>query len=258
MDSMYATLNGVQLSDLGIYIVKLESGMTTSPFLPSAEIVEDYAINNPVPYYYGTKLNPLELEVTFSKLEGYWTFEARREFANLLTPDNDDYMEFYYHIDDEPNRIYYVKYIGGIDITTNGKLQGYITVRFRCDSPFSYSETYETIYDLSNIDNPTNINFTNSGDSKLYPELWIEKYGSGDIKIKNLTNGGHEFILNSLLDTETVYINNEDGTIESSLPDTYRYDNHNGVYVEIVKGINTLQVTGACKLRWRYRFKIKG
>jgi len=255
---MYAKLNGVQLSDLNIYVVRLDSGMITVPFLPSLEIQEEYSINNDIPYYFGSKKNPLELEVTFTKLEGIWTWNARREFANLLTPDNDDYMEFYYQEDDEPVKIYYVKYIDGIDITTNGNRQGYLTVRFRCDSPYSYSQTYSLLNDLSTIAVPTIISITNSGDARCYPELWIEKVGNGNISIKNLTNAGTICTITSLLDEEIVYINNEDGTIESSLSNTYRYDNHNGIYIELVKGINNLEVTGTCNLTWKYKFKIKG
>ena len=255
---MYSTLNGIQLSTLNIYVVRLESGMITAPFLPSLEIQEDYSMNNDVPYYFGSKKNPLELEVTFSKLEGFWTWDARREFANLLTPDNDDYMEFYYQEDDEPAKIYYVKYIDGIDITVTGNRQGYLTVRFRCDSPYSYSRTYTLINDLSAIIVPTTISITNSGDTKLYPELWIEKVGNGNISIKNLTNAGTICTITGLLDTEIVYINNEDGTIESSLSNTYRYSNFNGNYIELVRGVNNLEVTGTCNLTWKYKFKIKG
>lgn len=260
MLSEYTTLNGVQLASLNIYVVRLESGLPTAPFLPSQEILEDYAMNNDVPYYFGTKKNPLELDVTFAKINGYWTWDERREFARLLTPDNDDYIEFYYHEEDEPIKVYYVKYMGGIDIASTYDRGGYITVHFRCDSPFAYSQTYTRIDNLSSIVTPTLISptFVNNGDDYLYPELWIEKVGNGDVSIKNITNAGMIFLLEDLLDGETVYINNEDGSIESSLSDTYRYDNHNGNYIELVRGNNILEITGTCNLQWKYKYKIKG
>ena len=258
MLSEFTTLNGVDLSTLNIYVVRLESGLPTAPFLPSQEIIEDYAMNNPVPYYFGTRLNPLELTVTFAKLQGFWTYDARREFANILTPDIDDYVEFYFQEEDEPPKVYYVKYIDGIDISLNYTKQGYLTVHFRCNSPYAYSPVYSSNNDLSTILSPTDIKIINNGDKKLYPELWIEKVGNGDIKIKNLTNAGKELIITDLIDGEIVYINNEDGSIESSLSDVYRLNYHNGVYIELVRGTNTLQVTGQCKLTWRYQYIIKG
>lgn len=260
MLSEFTTLNGVDLSTLNIYVVRLESGLPTAPFLPSQEIIEDYAMNNDVPYYFGTKKNPLELDVVFAKINGYWTWDERREFARLLTPDNDDYMEFYYHEDDEPVKVYYVKYTGGIDIASTSNREGYITVHFRCDSPYSYSQVYARIDDLSAITEPTLLSptFVNNGDDYLYPELWIEKVGNGDVKIKNLTNAGKELVITDLIDGEIVYVNNEDGSIESSLSDTYRLNDHNGVYIELVRGTNTLQVTGKCKLTWKYKYRIKG
>lgn len=253
------SLNGVQLSDLGIHVVKVGTGVfSNSPFLPSVEILEDYAMNNDIPYYFGVRKKPLELEVTFSKLEGYWTWEARREFANLLTPEHADYIEFYYHEEDEPIKIYYVKYINGIDLVSNNIRQGYLTVHFRCDSPYAYTPFYEKIIDLSTSTSPLLLTMANEGDEKCYPELWIKKVGSGTVKIRNLTNAGKEFVLTNLLDGEEVYIDNENGTIESSLSDTLRYDNHNGIYICLVKGENRLEIAGKCILKWRYRFKIKG
>ena len=256
MGSMYCSFNGVNLADLDIYAVNVGSGLPSSPFLPSQEILEDYAMNNDTPYYFGVEKNPLELDVTFAKYNGRWTFDERREFARLL--DTDDYVEFYYQEKDEPVKVHFVKYTGGVDITTNGERRGYIPVHFRCDSPFSYSQMYTTVNDLSGITVPTIIAITNNGDDMLYPELWIEKVENGSVSIKQLTNGGTECTINNLLDGEIVYIDHEDGSIHSSLSDTYRYGNHNGNYIQLVRGVNNLQVTGKCRLQWKYRYKIKG
>jgi phage-related protein len=255
MDSMYGMINGWKLSDFNIYIVNIESGLVKSPFLSSQEIIEDYSLNGDIPYYYGTQKKPLELDVTFAKIDGKWTLNQRREFARMLDPDDtENYLEFNVP---EINKIYYVKYTDGIDIYTNGCQQGYLTVKFRCDSPYSYSPLYVVQNDFSTQDTST-MEFINMGDTKCYTELWINKVGAGDIQIKNITNNQQIFSLTGLTDNEIVYINNEFGDIETDLVDTLRYTNHNGVYLEMVRGVNRLEITGRCRLKWKYRFTIKG
>lgn len=254
MDSTDFYFNGQRSSDLGIYLVKLNTGFIKDPFLGQRDIISEQIVGNPIPYVYDKSTKPLQVEMVLSCLEGYWTTEKRREIARWL--DTDNFEEFYSA--DDINKKYYLMYQNGIDIETNGLQQGYITVSFLNISPFTYSPIYQKEYDLSTISSPTTISFTNDGDNDLKPEMWILKYGTGNVSIKNLSDGGREFLIQNLADQETVYFDNRDRHIETDLPLTYRFDDFNGVYLNLKRGVNNLEITGACKISFRYQFETKG
>lgn len=97
--------------------------------------------------------------------------------------------------------------------------------------------------------------FVNHGDIECKPEIWITKIGDGNISLKNNTDGGKEFTFSNLKDGETIYIDNDNQYIESSLKNIYRYDDFNNYYLTLVRGHNLIKVNGNCKLNMRYIFK---
>ncbi|MCG8499571.1 MAG: hypothetical protein MJB12_04065, partial [Firmicutes bacterium] len=64
--------------------------------------------------------------------------------------------------------------------------------------------------------------------------------------------------ISNLLNNETVYIKNESEEIITDLIDTYRYQNHNGVFLKLRRGTNNLQVEGACNITLRYQYRVWG
>lgn len=255
MDSIYFSYDGEKSSDLGVYLVKIGSGLNIDPFLADRELNTEKIAGNPIPYFYGYDDNPLTYTLTLSCLEGYWTLEKRRQVARWLSRGK--FCEFF--STDSPERLFYFQYVGGVDLQTNGLQQGYIEVQMQNISPYTYSPIYQRTFDLSTITSPSVIELPNKGDEVLKPELWIEKIGIGDISIKNLSDGGREFLIRNLSDTETVYFDNERRHIETDLPLTYRFDDFNGNYLELpTYSISRLQVTGACILSFKYQFKLKG
>lgn len=95
----------------------------------------------------------------------------------------------------------------------------------------------------------------NNGDLTCKPELWIKKInGDGDIKLINeSTNQTLE--LQGLFDGEEVYLDCENEDIITDRPLTYRYDSHNGVFIELGVGENLLSGEGEFELDIRYEFK---
>ena len=237
----------------GIYIVKMDSGLIQSPFLSEREALLDYIPGRHIPYFYDVQYQPLKFSITFSTMDNRWTLEKRREIARWF--DKRQFKEFY--SEDNVDLRYYLLYQGGIDLHTTGNLQGYIECEFLNISPYGYSPVYQKSYDLSTITIPTIIEFDNQGDDILYPELQIIKFGDGNLTIKNLTNGGKIFQFNNLVNNEIIYIDNQNRDIISNLYDT-RLDDFNNNYLDLVRGINRLEVVGACKLDFRYQFIIKG
>ena len=237
----------------GIYLVKIDNSLIQNPFLPEREIVLDYISGNDIPYFYDVQYQPLKFSLIFSTMNNVWSLDKRREIARWL--DKKQFKEFYSA--DNIDLRYYLLYQGGIDLYTTGNLQGYIECEFLNISPYGYSPVYQKSYDLSAIISPTIIEFDNQGDDILYPELQITKIGDGNLIIKNLTNGGKVFRFNSLVNNEIIYIDNQNRDIISSLYDT-RLDNFNNNYLDLVRGINRLEITGACKLDFRYQYIFKG
>ena len=255
---MRVELDNVDLAgEYDIYAVKLDSGLSQMSFLPSQEILEEYVMGNDTPYYYGSVKKPLELEVTFAKIKGYWTPEDRRSFAYILDSDvNNKYIPMRVVMENEP-RVYFVKYIGGVDIFTNTVQEGYLTVHFRCDSPYWYSNYCISIDDFSDAESNIKI-FENRGNVICLPKLTVEKVGDGSISIQNTSCGGTTLVLNNLLNGEEVTIDNKFKKITSNLPEVYRYNDHNGVFLSMPYGINYLRIIGKCRMLWKYRLRFKG
>jgi Phage tail protein len=95
----------------------------------------------------------------------------------------------------------------------------------------------------------------NTGDVVCKPEIWIKKVnGDGDVKLINETNGlSMEF--KNLIEGETVYVDCENEDIVSDRPLTYRYNDHNNVFIELDVGENHLTGEGNFELTMRYEFK---
>lgn len=98
--------------------------------------------------------------------------------------------------------------------------------------------------------------FHNKGNLASQPELWITKVGNGDFSMTNISNNGEVFQFDSLINAETVYVNNEQQHIESSLPVTYRYQNFNDNYLSLPPGKNIFRISGDADIQWRYQYRI--
>lgn len=254
MDSLGFHYNGRHSSEFGIYMVSIKSGLSQTRFLASKKIISEKVVGNHTPYLYGVEYDPLEFKLVFACIDEKWTTEKRREIARWL--DTSTHELFY--ADDEPDKCYYFQYQGGIDFSHNTLGDGYIEVTMLNDSPFACSPIQERRYELTHITSPTVIEIDNFGDDLIYPEMWIYTINKGDFKIRNLSNGGKDFVFKNLVNAETVYVDNKNRHIESDIALTYRYDNFNKNYLELVRGTNRLEVTGACSLLFRYQYYIKG
>lgn len=256
MDSVFFTYDGVKSEDMDVWLVNMQNGLIGETFLSEREIVSETIFGNPIPYVYGIQHKPFSLKLTIALRDGkLWTTEKRREIARWL--DVRRFAEFYSA--DDVDKRYFLMLEGGSELFTNGAKQGYVDLTFRSISPYCYSPVYDKWYDLSSISGPKTVAFDNLGDTDLYPhEMWIEKRGNGPFQIKNLSDGGRLFAFASLQDGETVYVQNDDRHIATSLANTHRFDAFNGNYLKLVYGKNELEISGAAKIKLRYRFILKG
>jgi phage-related protein len=248
IDFSYA---GILSTDMGLINVTVDSGMFEEPFLSEREMNEVQIRGRDKPYFHSIKNSPLILSLTFAFNDKY-DESTLRAVARWL---NQPYYQPFFTLEN-PNRIFYCILDSSSSLFHNGLGEGYMTVQMKCSDSHTYSPEYmSTVYDASNNTGVFNILFVNDGDITCRPEVWIEKIENGDIRIVNMDNGGVEFKFTNLTNGETVYVDSEDEVIKSSLLNTYRYNNFNNNFLELVRGSNSLQVYGKCKLQFRYEFK---
>lgn len=251
-ESEYFVYDNVKSSEFGIINVNVSSGLLEEPFSANREIIEEIIPGNSSPYLYEVREHPLIFNVEFA-FKDIWDFDKIRAVGRwLLKPY---YKELYFS--SNIDKRYYAMVVDDATLVHNCLKQGYVKLVFRCNSSYTYSPVYEKIFDLSSIATPTTIQLQNLGDNILKPQLWILKYGLGSFKITNLTNSSKEFYFSELVDQETVFVDNKLCDIITDIPDTYRYDQFNGNYLELPIGINQLIVEGAAKLRFRYQYEFK-
>jgi len=195
---MSFSFNGKNSADFGIINVNTDSGMLEENFISERELNEITTRFSEKPYFQYIKKQPISFDLNFA-FESVWDSTLIRQIVNWLNVDY--YKEFYFIDDNLEKRIYYAIPIDDIKIIHNALRQGYLSLNFRCNSPYCYSDFITTeIYDLSlNTDIGTDIEITNSGDVNIKPQIWIEKISddNGDIIITN-TNTNQQFIFKTM------------------------------------------------------------
>lgn len=178
------------------------------------------------------------IESSFKNNEGLITLEVRRSLDGGLT-----WSEY----KDPFNFIYYDG--GGFPLTQ-------VKVQYRVTFDMSMKLGGNSpVFELFKMNLVGTYKIMNHGDLVCKPELWIKKTnGSGDIKLINETNG-QTLELKNLNNGETVYIDCENEDIMTDLPLKYRYNDHNGIFVEFEIGDNYLAGEGDFELDVRMQFK---
>ncbi|MCM3274161.1 distal tail protein Dit [Paenibacillus elgii] len=129
--------DGVYSLDMGLINCKVDSGFFEEPFLSQREIHEVSVRGRDKPYFQGVKRSPLSFSLTFAFVD-YYDEEKIRAVARWL--NSNTYKPFY--TSDNPERIFYCMLESESTLLHNGLKQGYVNVKFRCDSPYSYSPVY--------------------------------------------------------------------------------------------------------------------
>ncbi len=251
-ESVYFKYDGINSNDEGIWNIKSDSGLYDEALLSSKRVVEDKIEGRHKPYKKYVERDPLEIPVSFYFSES-WNDDQIRRVARWL--NQEEYKPLIF--ESQPNKIYYAMVTDSVDIIHNGLKQGYLTLTFKCDTYHAFSSMHQEIHDLSsNTTSGTTIEFNNQGDIPLSPTVIIQKVGVGDVSIVNNSNGGKEFKISNLVDTEEVTIDNEYREITTNQVNTQRYTNFNMNWMELLVGVNRLQVYGDCKIAFQYELKL--
>lgn len=242
--------NGVHSSEFDLLAVRTDNGMIEFPFGVSRDIIEE-KINKRNPYFFGIEEQPLEFTIELSK-EGGIDYNLRTKIVKWLFTDTYKPLVF----DDNDFIIYYAIAIGEPTRMDNGIEEGYITINFRCNAPYGYSQPV-TITELVEGTKIIIINNLSNVLDEYYPEVEFTLKGNNkNLTIRNLSDNGREFVFNNLNEGETVYVDNAKKRIVSNLPNIYRYDNFNKHWLKLMYGKNLLEITGDCEIKFRLQYPI--
>lgn len=254
-ENLYFTYDGVSSQDFGILNVHLNSGMYDENFLPEREVVTTKVKGRNDPYFNSVEYSPLVFELTFA-FEDVWDDAKIKNVSSWLCKDF--YKELYFS--DYPDRRFYAMYKGNPRLIHNGAKQGYIVLTFETSSPFAFSPVYtSSVYDYTG--NPvggTDLVYTNNGDLPNKPTMIVEIISGSTFTITNNSNGGNKISFTGLSIGEILTIDNLEEEIETSLINTYRYDNMStdSVFLNFLVGNNNLKILGNIKLQFKSEFII--
>lgn len=138
-DSLYFSYAGTVSEKFGILNVNINSGMQEEPLAASREVSSISIKGRDRPYFQNITKDPLKFNVSFA-FEDYYDTQKLREVTRWLT-EHDYYQELYFTnaIGRSPERIFYALVVDDPTLVHNCLRQGYITLTFLCDGPYSYS-----------------------------------------------------------------------------------------------------------------------
>lgn len=172
LEGIHFSYDGVKSSDMGLLNCQIEGGMFDEVFLAKRKINEISVAGNEKPYFIGVEYEPLEFELTFA-FENKYDERRIREVARWL---NQKYYKPFYTVDN-PNRIFYCMMVDDSRLIHDGAKGGYITLKFRCDSPYAYQA----------ITTKEDMRFT---DTKLVKSYVANTFNSGTIYENMKTTSG--------------------------------------------------------------------
>jgi len=249
LESLDFHYNGISSIEMGLLNVNTEGGLFEELFLPNRTINTMTVKGNSKSYLQSIERENISLPLSFLLPEKFNESEIKAIKQWLY---QDYYKEFYF--DDYPDKRFYMMYDGDFTIVHTGNGQGYVKLTLVSNSPFSYSPYYTVNLTANDAVNGITYAFKNEGDLPIYPEIWMKiTAGSGRVQIVNQTTN-KTFEFNNLALNETVYVDNEKEDILTDLALTYRYNNHNGNFLELVRGTNTLKIIGQCTITLKYRY----
>lgn len=164
-ESIYFKFDEKHSKDFGVFIGSTDTGLFSETFLPTRSIIETKTIGREKPYLQRVENEPLSFSLSFV-LEEWDDRDYLRKVARWLFQDSYKPLVF----DSNPSRIFYAIVEGDSSLLHNGAKEGYVELKIRCDSPYTYSPEY--------IEN--NIKYRDNN---------IEKLISNDIS--NFDNGTH-------------------------------------------------------------------
>ncbi len=248
---------------MDLYIMRFESsGFVETPYMGSLNIEEEFSSRRITPYFYSAQRTPIEFTVQFVLVDKYmrpkkWTPQEKNKIARWLI--HDTYKEF--RTSDDLGKIYYAIVNPERLFLINS--EGYAEVVFRTNSPYAWTPVYEDRFDLSNNASTEIIEIENKSNVLKYfnPLIEIELVNDETgVQLKNLSNGGKVMKFEGLNKNETISIDCQNKIIKSNLFDSNPFTKFNvgmtRYWMDLVYGVNRIEVAGQCRIRIKCQFPI--
>lgn len=244
-EEFYFTYDGINSANFGLMAVDLAGGLYEEIFGATRTIQETETMKRPTKIFHGIKEEPRTFELNLAFEDGY-TDELLDSVSRWLFTDY--YKPMYF--DNKEDRVMFAIISGDSSISHNGLSRGYITVTVQTNSPYLFSQekTGEQTITTSG-----SLLLTNSGQLDAYPELSIDKIGTGDLQIEV---DGRTVLITNINDGESLYINTLKGIIKTDVVGEYRYNNiMAGDLEDLFLGVGEKEyiITGSAVVRYRYR-----
>lgn len=229
-------------------------------FASTVSIVEEVVGARWKPWFYGVKYEKkLQMDIIFGvderrlDKEKYLDRYEIDEIASWLT-GHDRYM----WLEIEQEDMEYVRYhciVSELSIVSYGNIPWAMKASIICDSPYAYLYPQEFTYAINGTQK---IEFLNESSHNGYymPVLEIKMNGGGSISITNETDKGRTFRLTNVPAAVSDILVNNDTCVITNNADLNLYPYFNFKFFRLVRGYNTLSITGNCTLTIRCEFPI--
>ncbi|MEB5480777.1 phage tail family protein [Shouchella clausii] len=274
-ESLYFRFNGKDSREFSLLNVSLGEGLYEEPLTGNRVIKKQQVPDNPIPYVIGVEREPMSFQLRFYFNQGF-DDKLIREILSWLD------VEYYAPLSFSSNfdYVYYAMPVDDLRLIHNGLKEGYVELTMECNSPYRYSPVLSTGWlDFTHENEPPppydpckcrlcrrveyveaehELTIDNPGDFDIKPFIQIKKKWDGDIKIENLSVFNQTMILSNLKDGEVITIDCDKEYVETNLPNTYRHNDFNEVYLSIPYGrAKKIKVIGSCHIRIDYEYIYK-
>ncbi|MGL5328318.1 MAG: phage tail domain-containing protein [Peptostreptococcaceae bacterium] len=143
---------------------------------------------------------------------------------------------------------YYMGKVNNIQWKSLGNQTIACEFEIETDSPYGHKDDEIEVFNFTTALNTIQINNISHGDRWTYPKIKITMNTTGsDVKIKNITDKGREFVITGLVANEVLEVDCKTGKITSSTL-LNKKGSCNLVYPRLAYGLNELQVIGNVKI----------
>lgn len=252
--------NGISNRDMGVILIRSgNSSAVKQQFLVNSDLLTEKIKNNDIPYVYGVNRKVRTLQITIAKIDDNGdiaplTYNDRVALVNWLCPD-DNFHEFI--SEDFPEIIYYVYFNEG-EFTNVNSNQGYITLTGIMNAPYAFSPISYQQWDLSTNTTSKIIEVENKSNVLYYYTPNVVEFtlvgNNRNFKLVNRTNGNKVFEFTELDESETICVNSNLQILSSTKKERISKFNLGFEALELVRGVNRLEIYGKCIFKIRQQF----
>lgn len=237
--------DGIHSSTFGVYKINLESGVMLEEgnYLANKK-VEGFRLNN----HDRTHKTSIVKEPLVITMVLYLNKNTNEEDEQRIKRwlETDDFCKLKFE-----GQTYEYNAIlqNEVRLLHDAKDDGYIELEFLTDSPYKYSSD---IIIKGECNGEKTISLLNNGSKITYPVIEIIAVSTNGVEIKNVETGQF-FNLEGTYENLTLDILNQYEELHSEGNFTNLYENHNGQFIALQVGRNTLQIKGAFYYTIRYK-----